>query len=139
MTDDTFHAVAIFTTPDGGSRLIDLPMPLCRKIALPDGSGQWQGISGATGWGITQGDGEGYGDWHVSAMPGLSIVLRGAWTIEASDGQKRTLEPGAMLVMLDTDGCGHRSHTVEQPCSVIGIAFDTDTATRLKKEVAAIS
>lgn len=128
-----FHAVAIYPTPDGGSALIDLPLPICRKLA----SGAWEGIAGATGWGITQGNGEGYGEWHVSAMAGLSIVLRGAWAIEAGDGACRVLRPGDMLVMLDTTGRGHRSQTVEKPCTVIGIAFDADTAARLRQQVEA--
>jgi len=134
MSDAAFHAVAIYATPDGGSALLDLPLPLCRKIS----SGAWEGIAGATGWGITQGDGEGYGEWHVSAMAGLSIVLRGAWAIEAGDGARRVLRPGDMLVMLDTTGCGHCSQTLEQPCTVIGIAFDANTAARLRQEVEAI-
>lgn len=130
-----FHAVVIMPTPDGGSRLVNLPLALCHKTK----AGLWEGIAGATGWGITQGTGEGYGEWHNSAMAGLSIVLRGSWAIEASDGEKRVLRPGDMLVMLDTTGQGHRSHPLEHPCTVIGVSMDAQTEARMRQKAEAIS
>lgn len=132
---NAYQAVAIMPTADGGSHLIDLPLALCRKTE----AGLWEGIAGATGWGITQGTGEGYGEWHNSAMAGLSIVLRGSWVIEAGNGARRVLRPGDMLVMLDTVGRGHRSYPLEQPCTVIGIAFDAPTEARMRQEATALS
>jgi uncharacterized protein YjlB len=128
-------AVVIHATPDGGSALSDLHLPLCHKQIAADGSSRWEGVSGATGWGITSGQGDGYETWHVSAMPGLSIVLSGAWEIEASNGDRRILSTGDVLVMLDTTGRGHRSRQISAPCAVIGIGFDAATHQQIAAQV----
>jgi hypothetical protein len=130
------NAVVIYATPEGGSALATLPLDLCRKVTQPDGTSHWQGVSGATGWGITAGQGDGYDGWHPSSIPGLSVVLCGAWEIESSNGQRRILDTGDVLVMLDTTGKGHRSRTLTAPCAVMGISFDAATHARIAAQVA---
>jgi len=132
-------AVCIFARPDGGSVLLDLTLPTTRKVEREDGSSAWLGIAGATGWGIVGPSGDAADDhrahhrWHTSGPPGLSIVLSGAWEIEAGNGDTRVLESGAMLVMLDQHGQGHRSRTLRQPCATIGVAFDAPTAQNIRE------
>jgi len=132
---DNVRAVVIYTTAEGGSALATLPLAICRKVMLEDGTANWEGIAGATGWGISSGAGEGYASWHVSAMPGLSIVLCGAWEIEASNGQRHILDTGDVLVMLDTSGRGHRSRTLTAPCAVMGVSFDEATHIQIANQV----
>jgi hypothetical protein len=132
-------AVCIYATPDGESVLLDLSLPVTRKVERADGSSEWLGIAGATGWGIVGPSGDAAADershsrWHTSGPPGLSIVLSGAWQIEAGNGDTRVLDTGAVLVMLDNHGRGHRSRTLRQPCATIGVSFDAPTAQTIRE------
>jgi quercetin dioxygenase-like cupin family protein len=48
-------------------------------------------------------------DWHPTPQRELLIYLTGEGTIEASDGEVRTLAPGVILLAEDTTGKGHIS------------------------------
>jgi hypothetical protein len=48
-------------------------------------------------------------NWHISSARNLFVLISGSWEIEASDGQKRTLSSGDILLVEDTTGQGHRS------------------------------
>jgi hypothetical protein len=137
--EEEIKAVAIYATADGGSAIVDLPLPLCVKETMPDGTSQWTGLGGATVWGVTAGGGTDYMRWHRSAMAGLSIVLSGAWEIEATTGERRILDTGDILVMLDTTGQGHRSRTLTSPCAVLGMAFDDETLASIRRNVAELA
>jgi hypothetical protein len=118
-------AVCVIADGDGQSRLVDLAIPVTRKVTHTDGTAEWVGIAGAGSWGIASAaSGGDHVGWHKSTMAGLSVVLQGAWEIEATNGDRRTLAEGAMLIMLDTHGRGHRSHTLREPCASIGMSFD---------------
>ena len=45
----------------------------------------------------------------------LVIPLAGRSEVEASDGSRRTLEVGTILLAEDTTGAGHRVHEIEHP------------------------
>lgn len=131
-------AVCIYATQSGGSRLIDLDLPLTRKVVGDDGSTYWAGVAAATMWGIAGGDPLHATDWHTSGMAGLSITLEGEWEIEASDGSRRGLRPGDVLVMLDTTGQGHRSWPVgDTPCLTMGIGFGDGVEGQMRDLVSA--
>jgi hypothetical protein len=51
-------------------------------------------------------------DWHVSSARNLFILITGSWEIEASDGEKRMIQPGDTLLVEDTTGKGHRSRVL---------------------------
>ena len=53
-------------------------------------------------------------DWHVAPQKQLVVLLDGAIEIEASDGARRTLRGGEILLAEDTNGRGHRTRNVEQ-------------------------
>ncbi len=48
-------------------------------------------------------------DWHPSPQRELLVYLTGEGTIEASDGEVRSLTPGMILLAEDTTGKGHVS------------------------------
>lgn len=53
-------------------------------------------------------------DWHVAPQRQFIVLLDGAIEIEVSDGNRRTLRGGEVLLMEDTSGRGHRTRHVEQ-------------------------
>lgn len=110
-------AVCVHADAEGGSHLIDLALPM---LAQTIGGVQ------ATRLGIVAGTGPSFKDWHVAGMAGLSIVLSGAWEIEAGSGERRTLGPGSVLLMLDTHGQGHRSRSAGD-VTVLGLGLDEAT------------
>jgi hypothetical protein len=50
-----------------------------------------------------------HGDWHPVPQRLLAVYLSGAGTIEASDGERRDIAPGTILLAEDTTGKGHVS------------------------------
>jgi len=54
-------------------------------------------------------------EFTVSPMRRLVIPLAGRSEVEASDGSRRTLEIGSILLAEDTTGAGHLVHELEQP------------------------
>lgn len=120
----TKTAVCIYAEADGSSHLVDLKIPLTRKVITEDGTVHWEGIAPASMWGIAGGDPNHSTDWHPCGMAGLSITLEGEWEIEATDGTRRHLGPGDVLVMLDTNGTGHRSWPGgDTRCLTMGVGF----------------
>lgn len=54
-------------------------------------------------------------DFTVTPVRRLVIPLAGRSEVEASDGSRRVLEVGTILLAEDTSGAGHRVHELEQP------------------------
>ena len=52
-------------------------------------------------------------DWHVAPQRQFIVLLDGAIEIEVSDGSRRTLRGGQVLLIEDTSGKGHRTRNVE--------------------------
>jgi hypothetical protein len=50
-----------------------------------------------------------HGDWHPVPQRVLAVYLSGAGIIQASDGERRDLAPGTILLAEDTTGKGHIS------------------------------
>jgi hypothetical protein len=126
-------AVCILPDGAGGSCLVDITIPASAKTTGADGEAVWTGLFGSSAFGIaTAASGGNHQDWHTSYRPGISITLSGSWEIEATSGERRVLGAGAILVMFDTTGRGHRSHTLQQPCATLGLAIDEQTGTALR-------
>lgn len=124
----TFPAVCVFAGADGTSHLVDLDLPAMGQKILPDGTSEFSGVCGATVFGVVAGDQPKFVDWHIAKHPGLSIVLSGAWEIEAGSGQRRVLQTGSVLLMFDNSGQGHRAHHVDgKGGTVIGIGLGAET------------
>lgn len=138
MPRPEYPAVCIFADTDGESHLLDLVLPILHKEVAADGKAHWTGLSGALSFGIAgASSGGAYDKWHCSTGPGLAIVLEGAWEIEASTGERRLLDTGSVLVMLDDHGRGHFAHPVRQPCSTLGITLDEETGLSLRAQAEA--
>ena len=60
-------------------------------------------------------------EYAVSPARQLVIPLAGKAEVEASDGSRRVLEVGTILLAEDTTGAGHRFHELEQPRLVLHI------------------
>lgn len=134
-------AVCIYAGADGTSRLAEIRLPFAARQEAADGTVSWLGRGGAQEWVVIGGDGKPgeFGDWHVSAVAGLSIVVDGAWEIEAGDGARRQLGLGSILVMLDTDGQGHRSRAVSgHGSTVLGVSFDALSRSAMEERLAAV-
>jgi hypothetical protein len=58
-------------------------------------------------------------EFTTSPARQLYITLGGKAEVEASDGSRRTLEVGTILLTEDTTGIGHRVHEIEQPRLVL--------------------
>lgn len=52
-------------------------------------------------------------DWYVAPRRQLIVLLDGAIEIEVSDGERRILRGGEVLLVEDTTGRGHRTRHVE--------------------------
>lgn len=121
----TWSALCVHALPDGGSRLVDLNLPVTHKVTAADGTSRWEGVADASHWGLAGGGSSStHHEWHTCGQAGLSITLRGRWEIEASDGTRRVLGPGDVLVMLDTTGQGHRSWPLDDgDTMVLGVGL----------------
>lgn len=134
----TWPALCIYALPDGGSRLVDLELPVTRKVTGADGVAHWEGVAAASHWGLAgNASSSTHHEWHTCGHAGLSITLRGRWDIEASDGTRRTLGPGDVLVMLDTTGQGHRSWPLDNgDMMVIGMGLGQDAERDMRARLA---
>lgn len=56
-----------------------------------------------------QGETPALGHWHTAPQRQYVLFLTGRTEIEASDGDKRILETGGVLLVEDTFGKGHRN------------------------------
>ena len=52
-------------------------------------------------------------DWHPAPRRQFIVLLDGAIELEVSDGERRTLRGGEILLLEDTEGRGHRTRNVE--------------------------
>lgn len=52
-------------------------------------------------------------DWHPAPQRQFIVLLDGVIELEVSDGERRTLYGGEILLLEDTSGRGHRTRHVE--------------------------
>jgi quercetin dioxygenase-like cupin family protein len=51
--------------------------------------------------------------WHTSPRKQAIIILNGEVDLAVSDGSKRRFSPGHILILEDTSGKGHTTHSVD--------------------------
>jgi hypothetical protein len=61
------------------------------------------------------------GDWHRAPRRQLMFYLAGHVEAETSDGTRRTMGPGSVVLLEDTEGKGHRSWVVGDEVTVIAV------------------
>ena len=128
--------VCVFCRQDGSSDLIEIN----NAFDLPVSSGSFYK---ADSWSVFGGVmHKNFGDWHTVHSPLMSIVVAGAWEIQASSGARSFLEVGDILFAFDFHGKGHRSRIAsEVPCAVIGVGVKSvpdSILSELKKRAASI-
>jgi hypothetical protein len=103
--------VRLFAGPDGESHFEDVQIELSPvaqyargvpqlHLSAPHSSTALTFLSGPPGW---------IGDWHPAPRRQFMVKLRGTTELIASDGERRELGPGAVLLIDDTVGRGHYS------------------------------
>jgi hypothetical protein len=65
-------------------------------------------------------------DWHPPSRRQLAIILSGTAEVEASDGTKRLLTAGQILVADNVGSRGHRTRRVGGPVRVLFVHLPSD-------------
>jgi hypothetical protein len=68
------------------------------------------------------------GDWHPAPRRQFIIPLSGEMEFETSDGEKRTIGPGDILLVEDTTGKGHISRMVSSSLGVFAVVPQPEAA-----------
>jgi quercetin dioxygenase-like cupin family protein len=109
---DRLELTHLFTGEDGESHVEEIEYALER-----DGAGAKAQRIAVTGITFRLWDGApAVHDLHNTSRPQLVIHLAGSVEVECTDGAKRVLRPGDILVSENTaPGKGHYSNEIEQP------------------------
>jgi quercetin dioxygenase-like cupin family protein len=92
-----------YNTPDGESHIEEVDMALVR-----DGEGVWRSLPVKVDRLLmSRIPATRYMDWHRAPRRQFVINLAGESEIEMSDGEKRRIGPGSVLLAEDTAGKGH--------------------------------
>jgi hypothetical protein len=80
-------------------------------------------LAGPAGW---------FGDWHPAPRRQFMVKLAGETEFVASDGERRRIAPGMVLVLEDTGGKGHQSRVVgpDDDARFVAALADQEPASR---------
>lgn len=68
-------------------------------------------------------------DWHTAPTTQYVLCLTGTLEFECHSGQKFILQPGEVLIAMDTTGSGHRWRMLgDQPWKRAYVVFQADAA-----------
>ena len=76
-------------------------------------------LSSAEGATLVRLESGGVEDWHTVPRKFLLVVLQGSSEVSASDGDKRTITPGMVVLMEDTTGKGHQTRALGKDAHVV--------------------
>jgi hypothetical protein len=62
-----------------------------------------------------------FGDWHPAPRRQYGLVLAGTLEIETGDGARRSFGPGAVFLLEDTAGQGHRTSVKGDVAALLGL------------------
>jgi hypothetical protein len=120
--EDHMKLLRIYTGPDGGSHFEELDLPMSSvEFAPPAPPLDLSEFWGATRASILRAPPGWEGDWHPAPKRQLMFHLAGEIEGETSDGERRTIGPGTVVLLEDTTGKGHRSRVVGNEPAVIGV------------------
>jgi 4-carboxymuconolactone decarboxylase len=103
----------LYIGPDGESHFRDggsLELQLPESAETADGDMYFHTIDDATSVMLTRLKAGMTEDWHASPQRMFVFGLEGTVEMTASDGTKRVVGPGDMLLLEDTSGKGHLTH-----------------------------
>jgi hypothetical protein len=102
--------VRLYSDADGESHFEDCTLDIHETVYAPPApplivSGavaarQFHILTCATGW---------YGDWHPAPARQFMMLMTGRVKVEVSNGEIREFGPGLLILVEDTEGCGHRT------------------------------
>lgn len=99
----------IYTSEDGESHFDELTEPAMEHRVNADFSRVIEAYGLAFKEAGAQGDVPSLGDWHPAPQRQYVLFIKGETEIEVSDGEKRILRCGDVLLVEDTFGKGHRN------------------------------
>jgi hypothetical protein len=113
---------------DGGSRLVEIDIPISEAFTDERGNVVFHGSAVLPAQSVTLAElPEGMEmDWHPPSRRQLAIILSGTGEVEASDGTKRRLTAGQILLADDVGSRGHRTRTVGGPVQVLFVHLPSD-------------
>lgn len=102
--------VQLYTGEDGESHFRDV------EVEMKDAGsrGQNSELTKATGIFFSISGADYHLDWHNAPRRQFVIILEGEVEITASDGTRRQLRPGDVMLADDTNGRGHISRAVNR-------------------------
>jgi hypothetical protein len=100
----------VYASADGESHVEDLEMPM--DAARHGAMSALLDVSGAV---IRESDFDGPLPFHNARWRHLCVPIVGSFEIECSDGTRRLIKPGTIMLGEDTTGRGHASIEVEVP------------------------
>ncbi len=63
-----------------------------------------------------------FGDWHPAPARQFMCVVSGTLEVSVSDGEKRVMGPGTIVLLEDTEGVGHATRVVSDEPAVLMFA-----------------
>ena len=63
-----------------------------------------------------------FGDWHPAPSRQYMCLLSGVLEVSVSDGETRTVSPGEVVLLEDTEGKGHATRVVSEEPAVMMFA-----------------
>ena len=114
------------TTPDGGSRFVDIDIPL--SVPFTDEFGNTYQLSEAIGCTGVIADLPARldQDWHVAPSRQLVIVMTGGLEVETTDGAIRRFSKGDLFMADDRQGRGHRTRLGAERCLLMFLKLPDD-------------
>jgi len=67
-----------------------------------------------------------FGDWHPAPARQAMCFLSGEFSVEVSDGEIRRFGPGALLLLEDLSGKGHRTRLLNRTPALIAVTRLSD-------------
>ena len=120
----------VYSDEAGESHLEDLEVPMDQVE-----KGFMSQLVDLKGIVFRESDWSGSSPFHTARWRHFCVPLIGSFEIECSDGAKRLIGPGTIMLGEDVDGVGHASIEVETPRKTIFLPvpddFDTSTWKRV--------
>jgi hypothetical protein len=124
---DKVRYARVYTDSEGESHLEDVEMDLVETNYAPPAPPMWpSAFFPASGYHFLSAPPGWYGDWHPVPRRQLFLVLKGQIEAELGDGTRRLSGPGAILVLEDTWGKGHRSWVVGDDDALMAVVVLSD-------------
>ncbi len=102
--------IRVYSTPDGESHFEDVDVPL-----LPSGYGKLSETVPLKGVRFRETPVDGALDFHNAPARQFIVTLSGIVEIEVTDGEKRRIGPGGIMLAEDVTGRGHITREIEGP------------------------